>query len=248
MAGHSKWANIKYRKERQDAKRGKLFTKAIKEIMVAAKVGGGDPSMNPRLRMAIDYAKSINVPKDKIETAIKKGTGEISAGQLDEVMYEGYGPGGVAIMVEAVTDNKNRTVAEIRKIFSKNGGNLGEAGCVAWMFEKMGVLTFSKDKYTEEQLLEVGLEAGVEDIVDEDDSWEVRTSVEDFMAVKEAYEKANINFDNAEISYIPQNYMELDKETAKKALKLYEELDDHDDVQKVYTNFDIPDELFKELT
>lgn len=248
MAGHSKWANIKHRKERQDAKRGKLFTKAIKEIMVAARVGGGDPAMNSRLRMAIDYAKSINVPKDKIETAIKKGTGEISADQLDEIMYEGYGPGGVAVMVEAVTDNKNRTVAEIRKIFSKNGGNLGESGCVAWMFEKMGVLTFSKEKYSEEELMEVGLDAGVEDVVDDGDSWEVRTSVEDFMKVKEAYEKANINFENAEISYIPQNYVELDKETAKKALKLYEELDDHDDVQKVYANFDIPDELYNELT
>lgn len=248
MAGHSKWANIKHRKSRQDAKRGKLFTKATKEIMVAARVGGGDPSMNSRLRMAIEYAKSINLPKDKIETAIKKGTGEISADQLDEVMYEGYGPGGVAIMVEAVTDNKNRTVAEIRKIFSKNGGSLGESGCVAWMFEKMGVLTFSKEKYSEEELMEIGIDAGVEDVVDDGDSWEVRTSVEDFMNVKETYEKANITFENAEITYVPQNYVDLDKETAKKALKLYEELDDHDDVQKVHTNFDIPEELYNELT
>ncbi len=247
MAGHSKWANIKHRKGRQDAKRGKMFTKATKELMVAAKVGGGDPTMNSRLRMAIDYAKSINMPKDKIETAIKKGTGEISAGSLDEVVYEGYGPGGVAIIVEAVTDNKNRTVAEIRKIFSKSGGNLGETGCVSWMFEKVGVITFSKEKYTEDQLLEIGLEAGVEDIIDDGDSLEVKTAVEDFIKVKEAYEKANIEFEGAEITMLPQNYVNLDKETAIKALKLYEQLDDHDDVQRVYANFEIPDDLYEEL-
>ncbi len=247
MAGHSKWANIKHRKGRQDAKRGKLFTKATKEIMLAAKLGGGDPAMNSRLRMAVEYAKSINMPKDKIETAIKKGTGEISAGAIEEVMYEGYGPGGVAVLVEAATDNRNRTVAEIRKIFSKNGGNLGESGCVAWMFEKMGVFTFNKEKYTEDDLLEVGLDAGVEDVVDDGDSWEVRTSVEDFMKVKEAYEKAGIEFENAEITMIPQNYVNLDTETAKKALKLYEQLDDHEDVQKVHLNFEIPDELYQEM-
>ncbi len=247
MAGHSKWANIKHRKGRQDAKRGKLFTKATKEIMLAAKLGGGDPSMNPRLRMAVEYAKSINMPKDRIETAIKKGTGEISAGAIEEVMYEGYGPGGVAVLVEAATDNRNRTVAEIRKIFSKNGGSLGESGCVAWMFEKMGILTFSKERYTEDELLEVGLDAGVEDVVDDGDSWEVRTCVEDFMRVKEAYEKANIEFENAEITMIPQNYVNLDTETAKKALKLYEQLDDHEDVQKVHLNFEIPDELYQEM-
>ncbi len=247
MAGHSKWANIKHRKGRQDAKRGKLFTKATKEIMLAAKLGGGDPTMNPRLRMAIDYAKGINMPKDKIETAIKKGTGEISAGAIEEVMYEGYGPGGVAVLVEAATDNRNRTVADIRKIFSKNGGNLGESGCVAWMFEKMGVFTFSKEKYTEDELLEVGIDAGVEDVVDDGDSWEVRTAVEDFMRVKEAYERAHIEFENAEICMIPQNYVNLDTETAKKAMKLYEQLDDHEDVQKVHLNFEIPDELYEEL-
>ncbi len=248
MAGHSKWANIKYRKGRQDAKKGKMFTKATKEIIVAAKMGGGDPSANPRLRMAIEFARSINMPKEKIENAIKKGTGELTDGaSLEEVIYEGYGPGGVAIFVEAVTDNKNRTVAELRHIFAKNGGSLGEAGCVSWMFEKKGVLTFDKSKYSEDDLMEVGLEVGIEDIVDEKDVWEVYTSVENFMKVKEAYEKANFEIKNAEITMIPKNFVNLDKDTAIKALKLYEQLDDHDDVQKVYMNFDIPDEVYQQL-
>jgi len=248
MAGHSKWANIKYRKGRQDAKRGQMFTKATKELMLAARLGGGDVDMNPRLRMAIDVAKNMNMPKDKIETAIKKGTGEITSGSIEEVVYEGYGPGGVAILVEAATDNKNRTVAEIRKIFSKAGGNLGEHGCVGWMFEKYGVLTFDKNAYDEDQLLEVGLEAGVDDVVDDGDSWEVRTAPEDFIPVKRAFEEAGIEISNAEVSMIPQNYIELDTETAKKALKLYEQLDDHDDVQKVHTNFEIPDEVYAEMS
>ncbi len=248
MAGHSKWANIKHRKSRQDAKKGKMFTKATKEIIVAARIGGGDPSANPRLRMAIEFARSINMPKEKIENAIKKGTGELTDGaSLEEVIYEGYGPGGVAIFVEAVTDNRNRTVAELRKIFTKNGGNLGEAGCVSWMFEKKGVLTFDKNKYSEDDLMEIGLEVGVEDIVDEKDVWEVYTSVENFIKVKEAYEKANFEIKNAEITMIPKNFVNLDKDTAIKALKLYEQLDDHDDVQKVYMNFDIPDEIYQQL-
>jgi YebC/PmpR family DNA-binding regulatory protein len=247
MAGHSKWANIKYRKGRQDAKRGQMFTKATKEIMLAAKLGGSDLDMNPRLRMAIESAKGMNMPKDKIETAIKKGTGEITAGSIEEVEYEGYGPGGVAILVEAATDNKNRTVAEVRKIFSKAGGNLGEHGCVSWMFGKYGVLTFDKNLYDEDQLLEVGLEAGVDDVVDDGDSWEVRTAPEDFIAVKRAFEEAGIEMSNAEVTMIPQNYVELDTETAKKALKLYEQLDDHDDVQKVHANFEIPDEIYAEM-
>lgn len=247
MAGHSKWANIKYRKGRQDAKRGKMFTKATKEIMLAARDGGGDPDMNPRLRVAIDAAKKLNMPKDKIETAIKKGTGELAGGTIDEVIYEGYGPGGVAILVQAATDNKNRTVAEIRKIFSKCGGSMGEAGCVNWMFENLGVLTFSKEKYNEDQLLEIGLEAGVEDLVDDGDSWEIRTAPENFIQVREAFEQAGVEIESAEVAMVAQNYVELDAETAKKALKLYEQLDDHDDVQKVHANFDIPDELMAEL-
>jgi YebC/PmpR family DNA-binding regulatory protein len=247
MAGHSKWANIKHRKGRQDAKRGQMFTKATKELMLAAKLGGGDPVMNSRLRMAIDAAKNINMPKDKIETAIKKGTGEITSGSIEEVVYEGYGPGGVAVLVEGVTDNKNRTVAEIRKIFSKAGGNLGESGCVGWMFQSYGILTFDKESYDEDQLLEVGLDAGVEDVIDDDDAWEVRTSPEDYLAVKEAFEQAGIEIQNAEVAKIPQTYVELDVETAEKALKLYEQLDEHDDVHKVHANFEIPDELYAKM-
>jgi YebC/PmpR family DNA-binding regulatory protein len=247
MAGHSKWANIKYRKGRQDAIRGKMFTKASKEIMLAARLGGGDPEMNPRLRAAIEYGKYINMPKDKIETAIKKGTGEIASGSIEEVVYEGYGPGGVAVLVEGATDNKNRTVSEIRKIFSKSGGSMGEAGCVSWMFDKYGVLSFDKKKYDEDQLLEVGLEAGVEDVLDDDQAWEVRTPPEDFIQTKEAFEQAQIEVDHAEVSMMPNNYVDLDKEAALKALKLYEQLDDHDDVQKVHVNFEIPDELYEQL-
>ncbi|MFO8032634.1 MAG: YebC/PmpR family DNA-binding transcriptional regulator [Desulfohalobiaceae bacterium] len=247
MAGHSKWANIKYRKERQDAKRGHMFTKATKELMLAAKLGGGDPEMNSRLRMAIEAAKYINMPKDKIDTAIKKGTGEISTGSIEEVVYEGYGPGGVALLVEAATDNKNRTVAEIRKIFSKNSGNLGESGCVGWMFDKKAVFSFDKEKYDEEQLLEVGLEAGAEDVLDEGQAYEVHAAPENYMQVKQAYEQAGIEIQNADVTKLPQTTMQLDLETARKALKLYEQLDDHEDVQKVYTNFEIPDELYQEL-
>jgi YebC/PmpR family DNA-binding regulatory protein len=204
--------------------------------------------MNSRLRAAIEDAKYINMPKDKIEAAIKKGTGELASGSIEEVVYEGYGPGGVAFMVEAATDNKNRTVAEIRKLFSKGGGNLGEHGCVNWMFQKLGVLTFDKSKYDEDQLLEVGLEAGVDDIVDDGESWEVRTAPEDFVPVKRAYENAGIEIESAEISMIPQNYTQLDGDTARKAFKLYEQLDDHDDVQKVHTNFELPDELYAEMS
>ena len=247
MAGHSKWANIKHRKGRQDAKRGQMFTKATKELMLAAKLGGSDPMMNSRLRMAIDAAKNMNMPKDKIDTAIKKGTGEITSGSIEEVVYEGYGPGGVAILVEGVTDNKNRTVAEIRKLFSKAGGNLGESGCVGWMFQTYGVLTFDKNQYDEDQLLEVGLEAGVEDVIDDGDAWEVRTAPEDYLAVKQAFEQAGIEIQNAEVAKIPQTYVELDVETAEKALKLYEQLDEHDDVQKVHANFEIPDELYAKM-
>ncbi|MFO7802434.1 MAG: YebC/PmpR family DNA-binding transcriptional regulator [Desulfovermiculus sp.] len=247
MAGHSKWANIKHRKGRQDAKRGQMFTKATKELMLAAKLGGSDPVMNSRLRMAIDAAKGMNMPKDKIDTAIKKGTGELTSGSIEEVVYEGYGPGGVAILVEGVTDNKNRTVAEIRKIFSKAGGNLGESGCVGWMFQTYGVLTFDKNRYDEDQLLEVGLEAGVDDVIDDGDAWEVRTAPEDYLAVKQAFEEAGIEIQNAEVAKIPQTYVELDVETAEKALKLYEQLDEHDDVHKVHANFEIPDELYAKM-
>ena len=248
MAGHSKWANIKHRKGRQDAKRGQMFTKATKELMLAAKLGGGDPEMNPRLRLAIDSAKNINMPKDKIETAIKKGTGEISTGTIEEVVYEGYGPGGVAFIVEGSTDNKNRTVSDIRKIFSKGGGNLGELGCVGWMFTKYGVLSFDKKKYSEDYLLEIGLEAGVDDVVDDQEYWEIRTAPEDYIHVKQAYEEAGVEIEYSEVTMIPQNYVSLDTETAHKALQLFEKLDDHEDVQKVHVNFEIPDEIYQELS
>jgi len=248
MAGHSKWANIKHRKGRQDAKRGQMFTKATKELMLAAKLGGGDPEMNPRLRLAIDSAKNINMPKDKIDTAIKKGTGEISTGNIEEVVYEGYGPGGVAFIVEGSTDNKNRTVSDIRKIFSKGGGNLGDLGCVSWMFTKYGVLSFDKNKYSEDYLLEIGLESGVDDVVDDQEYWEIRTSPEDYIQVKQAYQDAGVEIEYSEVTMIPQNYASLDVETAQKALNLFEKLDDHDDVQKVYVNFEIPDEIYQELS
>jgi YebC/PmpR family DNA-binding regulatory protein len=247
MAGHSKWKNIQHRKGRQDAKKGKVFTKVTKELMLAAKAGGGDPSTNIRLRTAIDDAKAVNLPKDKIETAIKKGTGEIGAENIEEVIYEGYGPGGVALLIDAATDNRNRTVAEVRHILAKNNGSLGESGCVAWMFAKKGVITFPKDKYTEDQLLEIGLDAGVEDVVDEGDEWEVHSTAEGFTEAKAAYEAAGIAFTSAEVSIIPQNTIAVDRETGEKLLKLYEALDDNDDVQNVYANFDLPEELLQEM-
>ena len=246
MAGHSKWKNIQHRKGRQDLKRGKMFTKVTKEIILAAK-GGGDPDMNARLRAAIAAAKAVNLPKDKIDTAIKKGTGELASDALEEIMYEGYAPGGVAILIEAVTDNRNRTVAEVRHILSKNGGSMGAAGCVAWMFDKKGVFAFDKDKYTEDQLLEAGLEGGVEDVLDDDDSWQALCAAEDFHTAKAAFEAAGIEMLSAELNRIPQNTVAVDADTGRKVLKLYDALDDNDDVQNVYANFELPAELLAEM-
>jgi len=246
MAGHSKWKNIQHRKGRQDLKRGKMFTKVTKEIILAAK-GGGDPDMNARLRAAIEAAKAVNLPKDKIDTAIKKGTGELASEALEEIMYEGYGPGGVAVLIEAVTDNRNRTVAEVRHILSKNGGSMGAAGCVGWMFDRKGVFTVDKAVCSEEQLLEAGLEAGVEDVLDEDDTWQVQCAVEDFQNVRTAFEAAGIVFQSAELNRIPQNTVAVDADTGRKMLRLYDALDDNDDVQNVYANFDLPDELLAEM-
>ena len=246
MAGHSKWKNIQHRKGRQDLKRGKMFTKVTKEIILAAK-GGGDPDMNARLRAAIDAAKAVNLPKDKIETAIKKGTGELASEALEEIMYEGYAPGGVAILIEAVTDNRNRTVAEVRHILSKNGGSMGAAGCVAWMFDNKGVFAFDKEKYTEDQLLEAGLEGGVEDVLDDDDSWQVLCAAEDFHSAKAAFEAAGIEALSASLSRIPQNTVAVDADTGRKVMKLYDALDDNDDVQNVYANFELPPELLAEM-
>ncbi|THB68399.1 MAG: YebC/PmpR family DNA-binding transcriptional regulator [Desulfovibrio sp.] len=246
MAGHSKWSNIQHRKGRQDAKRSKAFTKAAKEIIIAAR-GGGDPGMNPRLRSAIAAAKAVNLPKDKIETAIKKGTGELESEALEEITYEGYGPGGIALLIESATDNRNRTVAEVRHILSKNGGSMGENGCVSWMFERKGVVVFPKQGFSEDQLMEIGLEAGAEDIIDDDEAWEVRSAPEDFEAVREAFEKAEMAYERAETTMLPQNTVDVDVEAARKIVKLLDALDDNEDVQNVHANVEFPDELMAEL-
>ena len=243
MSGHSKWANIRLRKGAQDAKRGKLFTKAAKEVMLAAKSGGGDPASNARLRTAITAAKAVNLPKDKIETAIKKGTGELTAEVLDEITYEGYGPGGVALVIEAVTDNKNRTVAEVRHILAKHGGQLGETGSVGWIFDKKGIFSFPKSAVTEDRLMEVGLEAGVEDVVDDDDYWEVRTAPADFEAAQAAFEASGLSFESAKIDMIAKTTVPLDDEAGRKIVKMVDLLEDNDDVQNVYVNADFPDDF-----
>ena len=246
MSGHSKWANIQHRKGRQDAKRGKEFTKAAKEIIIAAK-NGGDPASNSRLRAAIAAAKSINLPKDKIEAAIRKGTGQDAGGDIIEINYEGYGPGVVAVIVETATDNRNRTVAEIRHLMSKGGGSMGENGCVSWKFERKGVIQFSKEKYTEDQLMEAALEAGADDLRDEGDVWEIQTAMADFNAVREAFEAAGLEMISAELNQVPQTTMEVDLETARKLLRFIELLEDNDDVQNVYSDADISDEIMAQL-
>ena len=247
MAGHSKWKNIQVRKGAQDAKKGKVFTKVTKELMLAAKAGGGDPAINARLRSAIAAAKAVNLPKDKIDTAIKKGTGELGGGNIDEITYEGYGPGGVAILIEAATDNRNRTVAEIRSILAKGGGQLGESGCVGWMFDKKGVIELDKAKYAEDQVMEAALEAGAEDVQDQGDMWEVSTAPEDFEAVRQAIEDAGMELLSAEISMVAKNTVTVDAETGRKLMKLMDALDDNDDVQQTHSNFDLPEELLAEL-
>ena len=246
MSGHSKWANIQHRKGRQDAKRGKEFTKAAKEIIIASK-NGGDPASNSRLRAAIAAAKSINLPKDKIEAAIRKGTGQDAGGDIIEINYEGYGPGGVAVIVETATDNRNRTVAEIRHLMSKGGGSMGENGCVSWKFERKGVIQFSKEKYTEDQLMEAALEACADDLRDEGDVWEIQTAMADFNAVREAFEAAGLEMISAELNQVPQTTMEVDLETARKLLRFIELLEDNDDVQNVYSDADISDEIMAQL-
>lgn len=240
MSGHSKWHTIKHKKGALDAKRGKIFTKLIKEITVAARTGGsGDIDQNARLRKVVNDAKGMNMPNDTIDRAIKRGTGELEGVNYEEITYEGYGIGGVAVLLETMTDNRNRTVAEVRHLFSKNGGNLGEAGSVAWMFDKKGLLIVDKEAKSEEELFDLALEAGAEDMKDEGDVFEIYTAPENFEAVNEALQKAGIETQSAEISMIPQNYIKLEGDEAKKMLKLYEALDDHDDVQNLYANFDI---------
>jgi len=245
MAGHSKWSNIKHRKGAQDAKRAKIFTRLIREIFVAARQGG-DPSANPRLRLAIDKALSANMPKDKIEKAIAKGTGEDGSEALEEIRYEGYGPGGVAVMVDCMTDNRNRTVSEVRHAFSKHGGNLGEDGSVAYMFSQQGVLSYPPGT-GEDKVMEAALEAGAEDIVNnEDGSVELVTQPEEFSTVKEAMESQGMTPEDAEVTMRPATTIALDMDSGEKVLKLLDRLEDLDDVQTVYSNADFPEALFKE--
>ena len=246
MSGHSKWAQIKRKKAGTDVKRGKIFTKLIREIITAARLGGGDPDSNARLRAAIEAAKAENMPKQNIERAIKKGTGELEGSYYEEVSYEGYGTGGIAILISALTDNRNRTVSELRYLFSKYGGNLGETGCVSWMFEKKGVISFAKNEIDEEGLMELAVEAGAEDIKIEEDEFEVITSPEEFDRIKQFFDKAGLKYERAEITMICKNVVKItDKNQAERILKLMEALEDHDDVQKVYANFDIPDEILE---
>jgi YebC/PmpR family DNA-binding regulatory protein len=249
VSGHSKWSTIKRKKGANDAKRGKIFTKLIKEISIAARAGGGDPEGNPRLRSAVTAAKGENMPKENIERAIKKGTGDLDGAAYEEIMYEGYGPGGVAVLVETMTDNKNRTVADIRHFFAKSGGNLGETGCVAWMFDKKGTLTIDKEGVSEEELMDLALEAGAEDVVEEEDSFQIVTAPEDFNDVVDRLEKSSLKFSEASLSMVPQNTIEVAEEKAALSLlRLLENLEDHDDVQKVHANFDIDDNLMEQLS
>ncbi len=236
MSGHSKWSTIKRKKAALDAKKGKLFTKLIKEITIAARQGGGDPSGNPRLRLAIDNAKAANMPMDNIERAIKKATGELEGVVYTELTYEGYGPGGVAILVEAATDNKNRTVAEVRHLFNKHGGSLGETGSVAWMFDKKGIITFPTQGKTEDDIMEIVLDAGAEDISEEEGYFEVTTEVENFEPVRRALVDAGLEIENASLQWIAKNTVDVSGDTAEKVMKLIDALEDNDDVQNVYSN------------
>jgi YebC/PmpR family DNA-binding regulatory protein len=241
MSGHSKWASIKHKKGALDAKRGKIFTKIIKEITVSARMGGGDPEANPRLRTAVLKAKSANMPKDNVERAIKKGTGDLEGVDYVELTYEAYGPSGVAILIDALTDNKNRTAADVRSILTKGGGNLGESGCVSYLFQRKGVINFDGSKYSEDQIFEAALEAGAEDVSSEGESIEVITAPEDFETVLEALTQAGFEHEMAEVSKVPDATIALDEDGTRKALRLIERLDDHDDVQSVATNLDIPE-------
>ncbi|GAB64124.1 MAG: YebC/PmpR family DNA-binding transcriptional regulator [Candidatus Jettenia sp.] len=248
MAGHSHWASIKHKKGAADAKKGKAFSKIARMITVAARRGGGNPEMNPRLQLAISKARAVNMPKDNIERAIQKGTGEGSAeAELFECMYEGYGPSGVALMVEIVTDNKNRTPPEIRKIFERFGGNMGESGCVSWMFEKKGLIIINSDTLNEDDLMMLALEAGAEDMQKVGDAFQVICSQADLYNIKVAIENKNITVQTAELSWIPKNSVDLDETAGRKVLGLMEALEEHDDVQNVYSNFNLPQSLLAEM-
>lgn len=248
MSGHSKWSTIKHKKAAKDAKRGKLFTKLIKEITVAAKLGGGDINANPRLRTAVTVARQNSMPTDNIERAIKKGTGELEGVTYEEITYEGYGPGGAAVLAMAMTDNRNRTVSEIRRVFSKHGGSMGESGCVAWMFHKKGVIAVDKGAVDEDRLMEIALDAGADDVAEDDGTYQVTTAPDAFEAVKDALERAKIPTASAALGMVPQNTVSLTGEQAERMLKLLEELEEHDDVQDVASNFDISQEELERLS
>ncbi|MDT8901001.1 YebC/PmpR family DNA-binding transcriptional regulator [Anaeroselena agilis] len=246
MSGHSKWANIKHRKGKMDAIRGKITTKISREITVAARAGGADPAGNMRLKLALQKAKENNVPKDNIQRAIQKGIGNLDGGNYEEIVYEGYGPGGVAVLLEIMTDNRNRTAADIRHLFAKHGGNLGEAGCVSWMFDKKGLFLVDKAGVNEEDLMLIALEAGADDIKSDDEQYEITTAPDDWEQVRTALEAAKVQTASAQITMVPQTTVELAGDDAVKMLKLMDALEEHDDVQEVYANFDIPDDMMGE--
>ncbi|MBF6559731.1 MAG: YebC/PmpR family DNA-binding transcriptional regulator [Candidatus Binataceae bacterium] len=248
MSGHSKWSSIKHKKADRDAKRGKLFTKLIKEITIAARLGGGDLNANPRLRTAVTTAKTQSMPNDNIDRAIKKGTGELGGGQLEQITYEGYGAGGVAIIADVLTDNRNRVVADLRFLLSRHGGNLGESGCVAWMFKKRGVISVERGAADEDKVIELALEAGADDVLSEAEGYQIMTAPENFAAVRDAVEKAAIAIANAEVTLMPENTVKVSGHAAEQVLKLIEELEDHDDVQSVAANYDIDDEVMAQFS
>jgi YebC/PmpR family DNA-binding regulatory protein len=248
MSGHSKWHSIKHKKGAVDAKRGKAFTKLIKEITVSTRLGGKDPDSNPRLRVAIAAAKAENMPKENIERAIKKGTGDLEGANYEEVTYEGYGPGGVAVLLEVLTDNRNRAVADVRHLFERSGGSLGEAGCVSWMFEQKGLIVFKKDQVDENELFELALDEGADDIQEGEEEIEVITDVSSFEGVKAAFDDAGLIYVLAEVTKIPKSTVKLDGKHAQQMLSLMEALEDNDDVNHVYANFDIPDEVMESLS
>ncbi len=248
MAGHSHWAGIKHKKALIDAKRGKMWSKLSKAIIVAAKLGGGDPDMNPRLRLAVDAAKAVSMPKENIQRAIKRGTGELEGGSIDEILYEGYGPGGVAVLCDVLTDNRNRTASEVRKLFEISDGKLGGAGCVAWMFEKKGLFLVGADKADEDQLMEIALEAGADDVRRVEDKFEITCTPDVYQAVSAALSAAGIPPEVSEVGRMPKNTVDVsDPDTARKVLKLMNRLDDHDDVQNVSANFNIPDAIMAQV-
>ena len=248
MSGHSKWSTIKHKKAAKDAKKGKLFTKYIKEITVAARMGGGDINANPRLRTAVTAARANSMPNDNIDRAIKKGTGELEGVTYEEIQYEGYGPGGAAILAQVLTDNKNRTVSEIRRLFTNHGGHLGETGGVSWMFDKKGVSTVEKSQIDEERLMGIVLDAGAQDVKDEDEIFEVVTQPEDFEKVKERLDREKVPVASAQVTMVPKNTVNVDAKHVEQILKLTEELEDHDDVQGVSANFNIPTELMEKAS